>query len=68
MEEPALALVKQQAGSYRVRSRNVTTRGIDLIVELRTAKEKELALLTAVSEIEGIVSASLMSHDGDVRG
>lgn len=68
VEEPALALVKQQAGSYRVRSRNVTTRGIDLIVELRTSKEKEHALLTAVSALEGVTAASLMSHDGDVRG
>ena len=51
--------------SWRVRSRSISAKGLDLIVELRTDKEKEL--IAAVGAKEGIRSASLVSYDGDVR-
>ena len=49
---------------YRVKSRNMTASSLDLIVELRTVKGAEL--VGEVMALEGIVSASLLSHDGEV--
>ena len=51
---------------YKVKSRNMTKDGCDLIIELRTDKEKDL--IEKVSDIEAIESLSLLSHDGEVRG
>ena len=49
---------------YRVKSRNMTASSLDLIVELRTAQGAEL--IEAIMALEGITSASLLSHDGEV--
>lgn len=49
---------------YRVKSRNMTTTSLDLIIELRTARGDEL--ISQVMEQSGILSASLLSHDGEV--
>ncbi len=50
---------------YRIKSRTVTSRGIDLIIELHTKQETEL--ITDCSKIEGVSSVSLMAHDGELR-
>ena len=47
-----------------VKSRNMTANTLDLIVELRTAAGSEL--LKDILLEEGITSASLVSHDGEV--
>lgn len=49
---------------YHVKSRNMTAETLDLIVELRTAQGSEL--IGKVMALEGITSASLLSHDGEV--
>lgn len=49
---------------YHVKSRNMTASGLDLIVELRTAQGAEL--IRQVMAQDGIFSASLLSHDGEV--
>ena len=49
---------------YRVKSRNMTSSSLDLIVELRTAKGAEL--ISQIVAVEGVTSASLLSHDGEV--
>ena len=49
---------------YRVKSRNMTTTSLDLIIELRTARGDEL--VPQVMAQNGILSASLLSHDGEV--
>ena len=49
---------------YRVKSRNMTSSSLDLIVELRTAKGAEL--ISQIVAVEGVASASLLSHDGEV--
>lgn len=64
--EPALqALLKQYAPRAKVRSRNVTKRGVEWIFELQTKKEMELMEKLVI--LEGIQSANLLTHDGDVR-
>ena len=49
---------------YRVKSRNMTASTLDLIIELRTAKGADL--IGQIVAMEGITSASLLSHDGEV--
>ena len=64
--EPALqALLKQYAPRAKVRSRNVPKRGVEWIFELQTKKEMELMEKLVI--LEGIQSANLLTHDGDVR-
>lgn len=67
VEAPALACVKERAGSCRVRSRNVTEQGLDMIVELRLRTEQEAPLLAALTAMEGVTAVSLLRHDGDIR-
>lgn len=49
---------------YHVKSRNMTASTLDLIIELRTTQGAEL--IGQVMSLEGILSASLLSHDGEV--
>ena len=49
---------------YHVKSRNMTANSLDLIIELRTAQGSEL--IGQIMALEGILSASLLSHDGEV--
>lgn len=65
MEEEILKLVKEFAGAYKMRSRNITANGMDLILEIRAKNDKEL--LDRISELDGIKGVSLLSHDGEVK-
>ena len=58
-------VVRKYAKSCRVKSRNLTAQGVDLIVELRTNKEAQL--VHACSAVPGVESVSLLSHDGEAR-
>ena len=49
---------------YSVKSRNMTASNLDLIIELRTAQGAEL--VEQIMAVEGVISASLLSHDGEV--
>ena len=53
------------AKSCRVKSRNLTAQGVDLIVELRTSKEAQL--VQACAAVPGVESVSLLAHDGEAR-
>lgn len=63
-EKQIVALVKKYAKHPSVKSRNLTKGTLDLIIELRTSNESELVL--DILEMPFVVSASLMSHDGEV--
>lgn len=56
-------VIKQYAKYYRVKSRNMTSSTFDMIIEMRTSGGA--ALIKEVSSIDGVVSASLMEHDGE---
>ena len=49
----------------RIRSRSVTKRGSEWIVEMNTKQDAQL--LRDVLSITGVISANLLSHDGDLR-
>ena len=63
-EKSIMDVVAKHAGHSNVKSRNMTGNTLDLIVELRTAAGSEL--LRDILQEEGVTSASLLSHDGEV--
>ncbi len=65
LEEELLNCVKVQAKFAKIRSRNITTRGVEWIIELQTRKEEEL--VSQIIGIENVQSVQLMTHDGEVR-
>ena len=56
--------VKQFDKHFRVKSRNMTASTLDLIIEIRTTQGGEL--VKKIMGLEGVTSASLLSHDGEV--
>lgn len=49
---------------YKVKSRNIASGRLNLVIELRAMKEYEM--MQALETIEGVESVSLVSHDGEV--
>lgn len=63
-EENLEKLLDTETKYHKVRSRNVTAEGVDMVIELKTKQEREL--LCKISELEGgVISATLMTHDGE---
>lgn len=65
LEAELLSCAKAHAKSAKIRSRNVTSRGVEWILELQVRKEAEL--VQQVSAMENVRSVQLMAHDGEVR-
>lgn len=63
-EKEIMAIVGKHAKHPAVKSRNVTKTSLDLIIELRTATGSGLVL--DILDMPAVVSASLMTHDGEV--
>ena len=55
--------VKKYAKHYSVKSRNMTSSTYDVIFEMRTSGGADL--INDVMGIDGVVSASLLEHDGE---
>lgn len=64
VESAVLDAVKGNGKVCKVKSRNYSAGHLDLIIEVRVAKEAEL--VSAVSKLEGVSAVSLISHDGEV--
>lgn len=64
-KEPELVkIINQYSGYHKVKSRNLLKERCNLIMEVRIKKEYEL--VQAVSELDGVMKVSLVSHDGEV--
>ena len=63
-EAAVMETVRRYAKHGKIKSRNMTSGALDMVVELRTDAGSEL--LKEVLSIEGLRSASLLSHDGEV--
>jgi len=59
-----LEVVKKYTKSYKVKSRNLSKERLDMVVELRVKDES--GLVSEVASMEGMLSASLIAHDGEV--
>lgn len=64
LQEELDAVLKAGTSFYKIKSRNVTAQGIDMIVELKTKDEN--ALMEKVLAIPAVERATLMAHDGEV--
>ena len=58
------AIVEKYAKRAKVKSRNVSKDSLDMIFDLKTAKEAEL--LKELMALEGVFGASIMAHDGEI--
>lgn len=65
VEAAVIGCVKTYTKAVKIRSRNVSTKGAEWILELRVRKEKDL--LQQVAALEGVRSVHMMTHDGEVR-
>lgn len=63
-EQNVSRVVGKYAHFFSVKSRNMTADTLDLVLELRT--EKGSTLVRDIMALEGITSASLLTHDGEV--
>lgn len=64
-EKILLSCVRKYAPFARIRSRNISKKGTDWVLEVRVRKEAQLA--EAVAAAEGVISVNLLHHDGEVR-
>ncbi|HIS60136.1 MAG TPA: DUF4956 domain-containing protein, partial [Candidatus Faecousia faecipullorum] len=58
------SVLKENTASYKIKSRNASASGLDMIVEVKTNKEE--ALVEQVLAISCVERAVLMNHDGEV--
>lgn len=65
-EEALIRVLGTYAKKHTVKSRNLSASGLDLIIELQTAKEAKLVAECAA--LPCVTSVSLLSHDGELRG
>ena len=63
-EKAILEVVKNYTKYYRVKSRNITSQGLDMIIELRIKKDSD-NLAQEIQALTGVVSASLLLHEGE---
>ena len=64
VEDRVVEIVKEYDKHFKVKSRNMTTSSLDMVIEVRTNKGSEL--VRGVMKQAGVLSASLLSHDGEV--
>lgn len=62
-EEAVCQAISRYAKHFRVKSRSMTNTTLDLVVELNTSQGSDL--ISAVMTVEGVTSASLLTHDGE---
>ena len=62
-EDALLNVVKKYSKHYRVKSRNISSGRMDMIVEVRV--REEAALVREACALKGMDSVSLLSHDGE---
>ncbi|MDE7015715.1 MAG: DUF4956 domain-containing protein, partial [Kineothrix sp.] len=64
-EEIVLSTVKKNTQKYKIDSKSITNGRENLIMEIR-AKEYS-SLTNEISKIEGVISVTLMHHEGEVK-
>lgn len=64
IQEELNAVLKSGTSCFKIKSRNVTADGIDMIIELKTKDED--SLIEKVLAIPMVESATLMTHDGEI--
>lgn len=63
-EEDIMEIVEKNCQYCRTKARNVTKEHLDMVIEVRVKEEK--VLIGELMELDTLVSASLVAHDGEV--
>ncbi len=63
-EEKLLSKVKEHVNHFSVKSRNITASSLDITIELKTKEGGKL--VRDLIAIDGVQSANLLQHDGEV--
>lgn len=63
-EDIILQSVSKYCKGYKIKSRNITKNNLDMVIEVRCKEDKSLC--SEISELGGIISVSLLAHDGEV--
>ena len=66
VENDIYTLLKSRKAVYRVKSKNITKDGLDMIMEVKTKDEN--ALVNEISEITGVASVSMLLCSGEIKG
>ncbi len=64
-EATVMNIVKSETSAFKIDSKSVTKAATTLIIEIK-AKDGS-ALVNKISEVEGVISATLMHHEGEVK-
>lgn len=64
MEKNITDIISGYSKHYKVKSRNMNSNGLNMVIELRVKDGG--ALLQSICALEGVDYASLLDHDGDV--
>ena len=64
-EAAVMSLVKEGTTSFKVDSKSITKSAMTLVIEVRTKDGS--SLVNRISEVEGVISATLMQHEGEVK-
>lgn len=64
VQEEVKQVLEENTSWYKIKSRNVSASGMDMIVELKTKQEDTLA--QKILAVPGVENATLMTHDGEV--
>ena len=59
-----LEAVKRHAKWYKLKSKNLTDHSLDMVLELAIAEESPL--VHELVALDGVTSASILSHDGEI--
>lgn len=63
--EKSVECIKKYTKRAKIRSKNITNKSVELIVELNVDAKSPVS--SEIAAIDGITSVNLLSHDGDVR-
>jgi hypothetical protein len=63
-DKTILETVKKYSKYHKLKSKNMTGSSLDMIVEIRVSEDS--ALLQDILQIDGVASASILLHDGEV--
>jgi hypothetical protein len=63
-EHAAEAIIEQSAERYLVKSKTISSEGIELTAEIRT-KDANTDFVNRISSVPGIENATLVSYNGD---
>lgn len=63
-DDVIIETVKKHTRYHKIKSHNLTTSTLDMVIEVKL--DKAQPLLHELLKIDGVTSASILSHDGDI--